>query len=98
MSKRMQGSVKKRKVSRKKPTVPARKPKGTTAIARAKNAPDPGPGHDHLCSVLRGVYDWNKDIAGNERNSKKDRATARAGANKARADAAYWGCEWAERM
>jgi hypothetical protein len=68
-----------------------------TTTAR-KRRTRPGPGHDMLCHVLKGVYDWNKEIASNPKNSERDRAQARDGANRAREDGERWGCTWAERM
>ena len=69
-----------------------------TTTARQRKTPRPGPGHEMLCQVLRGVYDWNQEIAANPKNSGSDRAQARAGAKRAREDGERWGCIWAERV
>ena len=82
----------------KKRKAPARPTQSRTTIARRKKTPSPGPGHDTLCQVLRGVYDGNIAIAGDSSNKATERIEAQVRAKRAVADAKRWGCIWPERI
>ena len=55
-------------------------------------------GTQTLCRALREIYDANKDIAKDRKSSPEDVKAGNRDAEKARKDAAKWGCTWAERV